>query len=166
MGQTHSTTRMHNRDLSGNRVAVRKLCGGELAGNWHMSRHSPAMSPAFKACAGCCLAITNGQWAAEERHAPCARGIPDSTGGTNGLLRAQLKSTTTSPEVTIYALGCCARVYGKGLFFMIGATDDKSKATDCGSRGGIEASSTHTATCTGTGQYVWIHGGSCNGLKI
>ena len=89
-----------------------------------------------------------------------------SSGGTNEWLRVQLKSTTTNPEITIYARDCCTSDYGKELFFMIGATDDKSKATDCASKSGIEASSTHTVTCTGTGQYVWIRGDPCNCLKI
>ena len=89
-----------------------------------------------------------------------------SSGGTNEWLRVQLKSTTTNPEITIYARDCCTSDYGKELFFMIGATDDKSKATDCGSKSGIEASSTHTVTCAGTGQYVWIRGDPCNCLKI
>jgi hypothetical protein len=72
-------------------------------------------------------------------------------------VRVLLKASTTNPTVTFYARDCCtSQNTGSTIRMFIGATDNLSEATGCGKITGIADSSTNVATCTGTGQYVWL----------
>jgi hypothetical protein len=77
-----------------------------------------------------------------------------------------LKASTTNPTVTFYARNCCSVNTGPTMKMFIGATDNLNEAIFCGKITGIADSTTNVATCTGSGNFVWLRTDGAKTLQV